>query len=171
MGKKEPCVKNQGKTFEDFDDIEFNPGSNKQLQELLYRTLGFEVTDRTKSKQPATGAKVLAKLIHRTDDQEIKDLLETLIEFIKVDKILTTFMKAFLYDTVKKEDGVHYLHGNFNLGGTVSGRLSSSNVNLQNLPSSGTPYAKIVKACFVAPPAHIMVDMDEWKSILAPLNT
>ena len=171
--KKNSILKTKVKPLSDFDDVVFNPGSPKQLQELLYEFLGFEATDFTKSKQPATGAKVLKKLSFRSDNQEAKDLLNTLIEFTKVDKIITTFIKAFLNNTVLAEDGTYYLYGNFNLGGTVSGRLSSSNVNLQNLPSGGTPYAKIVKACFIAPPGWLFggADFSSLEDRISALTT
>ena len=54
-------------------------------------------------------------------------LLRALDEYKKVDKILTTFIKAFKENSILKEDGYYYLVGNFNIGGTKSGRLSSSN--------------------------------------------
>lgn len=47
-------------------------------------------------------------------------------------------------------NGVVWLHGSFNLGGTVSGRLSSSDPNLQNLPA-GSTFGKLIKDCFRAP--------------------
>jgi DNA polymerase-1 len=49
--------------------------------------------------------------------------------------------------------------GNFNIGGTVSGRLSCSNPNLQQIPS-GSVYAKIIKDCFIAPRGKLMVGLD-----------
>jgi hypothetical protein len=54
---------------------------------------------------------------------------------------------------------MHYLYGNFNLGGTVSGRLSSNNPNLQQIPS-GSTYAKLIKQCFVAPKGMLFVGAD-----------
>jgi len=87
-------------------------------------------------------------------------ILKSLIALSEVNIILSTFVKPFLNKTVLKGDGLHYLHGNFNLGGTVSGRLSSSKVNLQNLPSTGSKYAKDIKECFIAPPGWILVGAD-----------
>jgi DNA polymerase-1 len=85
-------------------------------------------------------------------------VLKALIEVNDVSKILSTFIKAFKLG-FKKNDGMSYLHGNFNVG-PVSGRLSSSDPNLQNIPSKGTQYAKPVKLCFRAPPGWIMVGAD-----------
>jgi DNA polymerase-1 len=58
-------------------------------------------------------------------------------------------------------DGTKGLFGSFNLGGTKTGRLSSSKPNLQNLPSTGSPYAKPVKDIFVAPKGFIFVGADQ----------
>jgi DNA polymerase I len=54
-------------------------------------------------------------------------LLKDLIELNKVSKILSTFIPTFKNKSIPKADGTYYLHGSFNLGGTLSGRLSSSN--------------------------------------------
>ena len=58
---------------------------------------------------------------------EVCKLLKAIIEVGSVGKILGTFLKAFKEKSILKEDGNWYLHGSFNIGGTVSGRLSSSN--------------------------------------------
>lgn len=57
---------------------------------------------------------------------ETAKVLKTLIELNKVSKILDSFIPAFQKATVK-ENGSTYLHGSFNLNGTVSGRMSSNN--------------------------------------------
>lgn len=119
--------KRKSEPLEYFDYVNFNPASNPQLQQLIYEEMGYDVIDTTDSKQPATGAKTLKKLIHKSTCTEHTELFETLIELSEVSKILGTFIKAFIENSVKKADGVYYLHGSFNLGGTVSGRLSSSN--------------------------------------------
>ena len=87
-------------------------------------------------------------------------ILKALIALSEADIILNNFVYSFMKKTIDKGDGVKYLHGNFNLGGTVSGRLSSSKVNLQNLPSSGSKYAKLVKTGFVAPDGWILCGAD-----------
>lgn len=139
---------------------EFNPNSNPQLQRLLYdkEFLGLPVLDLTDSKAPAAGGKTLAKLINHTQDPAELDLLNALIAFKSVDKILTAFIPAFL-KAPRASDGNYYLFGSFNLGGTVSGRLSSSNPNLQNLPAS-SKYSKAIKRCFKAPKGYIFCGLD-----------
>jgi len=96
----------------------------------------------------------------REEAIEKAKVLKSLIALAEVDIILSTFVSAFTDKTIPKSDGMNYLHGNFNLGGTVSGRLSSSKVNLQNLPSSGSKYSKHVKECFAAPEGWLMLGAD-----------
>lgn len=149
-------LKKKVKTKEDFLHESFNPGSHPQLQVLLYDHLGLPVLDKTDTGQPATGAKTLKALVSRIKADKLLNtasipLIEHIIEWAEVSKILTTFIPALKNNTIEK-DGWHYLHGGFNLGGTKSGRLSSSKPNLQNLPSTGTKYAKLIKSCFQAPP-------------------
>ena len=141
-----------------FDDKEFNPNSGPQLQQLLYEQLGLPVIDYTDTKQPATGGETLEKLMHHTSDPEILAILNALVEFSKVDKILTAFIPNF-EKAIDKGDGCVWLHGSFNLGGTVSGRLSSSKPNLQQLPS-GSDYGKLIKQCFSAPDGWLLTGAD-----------
>lgn len=146
--------------------IFFNPGSPKQLQEFLYSEdfLGLPVLDYTDTKLPATGAETLEKLIHHTTDPEIILFLNILIDYKASAIILSTFLPAFLQ--VKEGiDGWHYLFGSFRLGGTASGRLSSNNPNMQNIPASGSTkakqrLAKLIKECFEAPPGWLFVGLD-----------
>ena len=104
----------------------FNPNSNAQVSELIYNTIGLPVIDYTKTKLPAVGAKTLKKLLNHTTDDSIKALIEALRDFYQADKVNGTFIKAFVEHSILKDDGCYYLHGSFNIGGTVSGRLSSS---------------------------------------------
>ena len=141
---------------EDFPDMEFNPNSNPQLQQLLYTELGMPVISKTKNKQPSTDAKTLKALKKHEENsknprKDVLDLMDHLQHFAQVDILLNTFIPAFKNKSINRF-GWRFLMGNFNLGGTVSGRLSSSDPNLQNIPSTGTKFAKLIKKCFAAPP-------------------
>lgn len=138
-------------------DITFNRNSNYHVKQLLYDVLGLPVLAYTDSGEPSTDGKTLKKLIHYVQSDETKELLNNLIGLGDVNKILTTFIPAFKQCYPKSK--WHYLHGSFNLGGTLSGRLSSSKPNLQNLPS-GSVYGELVKQCFSAPKGWIMVGAD-----------
>ena len=157
--------------LEKFKDVTFNPNSGPQLQRLLYEQMGMPVIDLTETKQPATGADTLDKLINHTQEPAYKQLLQALIDYGKVTKILSTFIPAFEGGIVKA-DGTKYLHGCFNIGGAVSGRLSSSDPNLQNIPANSL-YAKLIKMCFVAPPGWLFggADFNSLEDYISALTT
>jgi DNA polymerase-1 len=164
-------------------EIAFNPNSGPQLQSLLFEHLSLPVLSRTKSKQPSTDGDTLTSLQNHTRDPAILAFLEALIEYKAVDKILTSFLPA-MENAQLGPDGWHWLFGYFNLGGTISGRLSSSNPNLQNLPANvvmvvstlllemfGEALApfmdkgklvlgKLIKYCFQAPPGWFFCGID-----------
>ena len=174
----------------------FNPNSPPQLQSLLYEMLGLPIIARTDTKLPATDGDTLKALVNHTDEPEVKEFLAALIEFKAINKLLTSFIPAFK-NAAEGPDGWHYLFGNFNLGGTLSGRLSSSDPNLQNLPSNIfmkvseaiaarfahilAPYikegklslGKLIKSCFVAPPGWIFagLDFDSLEDRISALTT
>ena len=139
-------------------DIEFNPNSGPQLQKLLFDYIGLPVLGLTKSKQPSTDGDTIKALRTHTQSEDVKELLNALIDYKLVDKIITSFIPAFR-NAQPGPDGWHYLFGNLNLGGTVSGRLSASEPNLQTIPS-GSKYAKKIKKCFEAPPGWIFCGLD-----------
>lgn len=165
------------KKMEAFEGTEFNPNSGPQLQRLLYEQMGLPVLDYTDTKQPATGADTIEKLINHTQEPTYKEILNALIGYGKVTKILSTFIPAF-ERAIPKGDGVIWLHGNFNLGGTVSGRLSSSDPNLQNIPARDSAegkiaYGKIIKKCFVAPKGWLFcgADFNSLEDYISALTT
>jgi len=98
--------------------------------------------------------------MNRSEAIEQARIIKALITLTEVSKITGTFIKAFEEKSFTKEDGINYLHGNFNSGGTKSGRLSSSSPNLQNIPSTGNPHSKIVKKCFKPPSGWLFVGAD-----------
>lgn len=150
---------------------EFNPNSGPQLQSLLYEVLQLPVLAKTDSGLPSTDKKTLEALIHTTPIQEIKDLLVAFVDYKDVNKITTSFIPA-MENAAEGPDGWHYLFGNFNLGGTLSGRLSSSKPSLQNLPANSR-YAKLIKSCFQAPPGWVFagLDFDSLEDRISALTT
>jgi DNA polymerase I len=161
---------------------QFNPNSGVQLQELLYEMLSLPVLDYTQNKNPATGGDTLEKLIHHTESQDVKNFLQAVLDYGAVNKLLTAFIPAF-ENAALGPDGWHYLFGSFKLGGTLSGRLSASNPNLQQLPaniemllsedmlvlfpalkkfvSKGKLHlGKLIKSCFAAPPGWVFCGLD-----------
>ena len=125
---------------------EFNPNSGTQIAVLVHEVMQLPIIETTKTGLPATDEDTLKSLINHTNNQTYKTIIQDILGLGKVSKILSTFIPAFEKAQLGK-DGIYYLFGSFKLGGTISGRLSSSNPNLQNLPS-GSDYGKIIKRCF-----------------------
>lgn len=151
-------LKKLKKSAEDFDDLTFNPGSANQLQTLLFKVMQLPVLKLTPAKEPKTDADTLKSLIHKAEYDEDKELIQTIIEYSELSTVIATFMKAFA-EGMLKADGRRYLHGNFNIAKVKSGRLSSSDPNLQNLPA-GSTYGKDIKEIFEAPEGHIFAFSD-----------
>lgn len=145
-------------TLTDVDES-FNPNSGIQIKKLLYDLIKLPVINLTESKQPATDGDTLKALLNHTTDKDVLDLLQALIDYSAVEKILSAFIPTFKKAT-PASDGRRYIYGNFNLGGTVSGRLSSSKPNLQQIPATGSKYAKLIKSCFQAPKGWLWVGLD-----------
>ena len=137
----------------------FNFSSGKHLTALLYDVMQLPIIDLTDSKQPSTSKGTMKKLMNHTENQEYKDILNALMELSDVEKMLTAFIPAFLDAHIDKYGNAHLL-GYFNLGGTVSGRLSSSNINLQQLPATSSRFAKPIKKCFKSTDEWIFVGLD-----------
>ena len=150
--------------IEHFDFVTFNPGSSIQLSALLYEKMELPILDYTKAGNPSTKAKVLGKLLNVCVHQEDIDCLTNILKYKELATIVNTFVNAFNNKVVDKGNGRVYLHSSFNQAGTVSGRLSSANVNLQNIPSSGTIHAKLIKSCISAPVGKVFSGAD-YKSL------
>lgn len=143
--------------MEKYQKMKFNPNSGQQLQELLFNVMDLPVLSFTDTGQPSTGGDEIEVLLNHCTDKQ-KPLLQAILDFMGVAKILSSFIPAF-ESALDKGHSVHYLHGSFKIGGTVSGRLSSSNPNMQNIPS-GSTYGKLIKECFRAPPGYIFCGAD-----------
>lgn len=148
------------RTIEDYrNSWLFNFGSNQQVGKFLYEYLKLPVIETTKTGAPAVGADTLEKLVNHTTDDKVKECLSSLYELSKVNKIINAFLKNFTdAPTVGEGKG---LYGSFNLCGTKSGRLSSSEPNMQQIPSTGSPYAKPVKRIFTAPKGYVFCGADQ----------
>lgn len=124
LDKLNAKLKTKQHSLEKVKDYVFNRNSAIHLKHLLYDVIGLPVIDYTDSGEPSTDGDCLNKLLNYTNDNETKELIKTIIGLGDVSKILSTFIPAFKKCYPKAN--WHYLHGNFNLGGTLSGRLSSN---------------------------------------------
>jgi DNA polymerase-1 len=171
------------KQIEAFDDLVFNPNSDPQKRRLFHEVMGLPVLDTTDTGMAATGADTVKKLINHTQDAAHKEVLEAIIILDGVSTILDTFIPAFekAISHGGSDPDIVWLHGNFNLGGTVSGRLSSSDPNLTNIPAKVTikvggvkiDLGKLVKYCFVSPPGWLFTgaDFNSLEDYISALTT
>ena len=164
-------VKQHALAHFDTPQFKFNPGSPLQKVKLIYEEMQLPVQYRTKTKKPSTKGKHVKYLVNHTKNADYLEVLNALLMFTTADKILSTFIPSF-EKALDKGDGVLWLHGSFNLGGTKSGRLSSSGPNMQNIPS-GSLYAKLIKMCFVAPEGWIFggADFNSLEDYISALTT
>lgn len=139
----------QTQIFEAADE-EFNIQSPKQLGILLFETLGIEGGKKTKSGQWATGQEVLEKL---AGEHEVPRLI---LEVRGLSKLKSTYTDA-LQKLVNKKTG--RVHTSYNQAVTTTGRLSSSNPNLQNIPIRSEEGREIRKA-FVAEQGNQLIAAD-----------
>lgn len=105
---------------------EFNPDSPKQLGEILFDKLGLPVIKRTKTSR-STDAEVLERLSEETNHP----LPQLLLEYRELSKLLGTYVEP-LPSYLARSTG--RLHASFHQTGAATGRLSSSDPNIQNIP-------------------------------------
>ena len=130
---------------------EFNVNSPTQLAEILFDKLNLEVAaKRGKAKSRSTAADILEELGVR------HPLPGKVIEYREVAKLKSTYVDA-LPKLIHPESG--RLHTSFNQTGTATGRLSSSDPNLQNIPIR-TELGREIRAAFVAEKGKILLSAD-----------
>lgn len=129
---------------------EFNINSPKQLGVLLFETLELEGGKKTKSGQWATGVDVLEKLA----EQHV--IPKLILETRSLSKLKSTYTDALQKLVNIKTKRVHT---SYNQGVTTTGRLSSSNPNLQNIPIRSEEGREIRKA-FVAEKGNVLIAAD-----------
>jgi len=146
------------KSIDDFE-VTFNPNSVAHKKMLLIDILGYPVLETTKTGNPSLGKDVIKAYKQGEKDEEKLEILNAITEISNAAKVSGTFFKSFRTMSVPAPDGTHRLHADFKLTGTVSGRLSSANPNLQNLPS-GSVLGKVLKETCDAPEGFIWTSSD-----------
>jgi DNA polymerase I len=129
-----------------------NPGSPKQLGDILFGKLKLPGGAKTKTGQWATGARALEDLA----EQGLHPLPQKILDWRQVSKLKSTYTDA-LPGFVNPS--THRVHTNYALASTTTGRLSSSDPNLQNIPVRTEDGRKIRRA-FVAAPGTKLVSAD-----------
>lgn len=162
----------KGELFRLAGGREVNLKSHPQMAKLLFGTkkdggFGLKSKSRTKGGQPSVAKEALESLQH--------PFVDKYLELQEVDKIHGTYLKAYLGGETEKKVGQRTvvevkpsilvegkLHANFKQHGTVTGRFSCSEPNLQNIPrpDEDNPVGGQIRKLFIAPPGHSLVVAD-----------
>ncbi len=128
----------------------FNLGSPKQLGEILFGKLGLPVKRKTATGQPSTDEEVLTEL---ADDYPLPKLI---LEHRSLSKLKSTYT-----DKLPKMVNPHTgrVHTNYGQATAITGRLSSNDPNLQNIPVR-TPQGREIRKAFIAAPGNVIVSAD-----------
>ena len=130
--------------------FEFNVGSPQQLAEVLFDKLNLQPPRRSRAKSRSTAADVLEELATE------HALPKKVIEFRELTKLKSNYA-----DVLPRliHPGSGRLHTRFSQTGAVTGRLSSSNPNLQNIPIR-TELGREIRAAFIAAPGSLLLSAD-----------
>ncbi len=129
----------------------FNLGSPQQLGVVLFEHMGLPVLKRTqKTKSYSTGAEILEELAVRGFP-----IAQSLLRWRELTKLKSTYVDAL--PLLVAPDG--RLHTRFNQAVAATGRLSSENPNLQNIPVR-TEVGRRIRKAFVAPPGYVLLVAD-----------
>ena len=143
-------IDNITKTIHDLAGGEFNINSTKQLGVVLFETLGLQAIKKTK-----TGYSTDEKVLHALEDEH--EIIPKLLEYRELFKLYSTYIDPLLNLSQESSDG--RIHTSFVQTGTATGRLSSKNPNLQNIPVR-TELGRQIRYGFVAPEGKKLISID-----------
>ncbi|MFZ3185529.1 MAG: DNA polymerase I [Pseudomonadales bacterium RIFCSPLOWO2_12_59_9] len=130
---------------------EFNLGSPKQLGVILYEKLGLPILSKTAKGQASTAEAVLADLA-----EQDYELPKVLMQYRSLSKLKSTYTDR-LPEQINPRTG--RIHTSYHQAVTATGRLSSSDPNLQNIPIR-TAEGRRIRQAFIAPPGYQLVAAD-----------
>ncbi len=135
----------------------FNLASPKQLGEFLFDHLKLPGGKKTKTGQWETRAGLLDELATNEDlPDDARRLVNTMVEWRQLTKLRSTYTDS-LPDFINPETG--RIHTSYALAATTTGRLSSSDPNLQNIPIR-TKEGREIRTAFIADEGHVLVSAD-----------
>jgi len=130
---------------------EFNVGSPKQLGEILFDSMGLDGAKKTKTGAYQTGSEILEGLAAKGHD-----IAQKVLDWRQLSKLKSTYTDA-LQAQINPETG--RVHTSFSMAGTSTGRLSSSDPNVQNIPIR-TEEGRKIREAFVADKGHKLISVD-----------
>ena len=128
----------------------FNVGSPKQLGEIMFDKLGYEGGKKGKNGAYSTGADILEDLA------TIHDLPKRVLDWRQLSKLKSTYTDA-LQDHINSDTG--RVHTSYSIAGANTGRLASTDPNLQNIPVR-TEDGRRIREAFIAEPGNVLVSLD-----------
>lgn len=140
----------EAKAYQAAEEV-FNLGSPKQLSELLFEKLGL---DRRKSRKTKLGYSTDAATLEKLQGDH--PLVDAILEYRTLSKLKSTYVDAL---PALVHPRTQRVHTDFNQAITATGRLSSSNPNLQNIPIR-TDFSRKIRAAFVPEPGWLLVTAD-----------
>jgi len=129
---------------------EFNLSSPKQLQEILFDEMNIPVIEKTPGGQPSTAESVLQELAKQYE------LPQVILEHRTLSKLKSTYTDR-LPEQISDKTG--RVHSTFHQAVTTTGRLSSSDPNLQNIPIK-TEEGRMIREAFVVPKGFDLISID-----------
>ena len=128
----------------------FNVGSPKQLGEVMFDKLGYEGGKKGKNGAYSTGADILEDLA------TIHDLPKRVLDWRQLSKLKSTYTDA-LQDHINPDTG--RVHTSYSIAGANTGRLASTDPNLQNIPVR-TEDGRRIREAFIAETGNVLVSLD-----------
>ena len=135
----------------DITKKDFNIGSPKQLGEILFIEMGIKGGKKTKSGSFSTDSSILEDLAHQG-----YEIAKNVLDWRELTKLRTTYTEALLEQASKSTNRIHT---SYSTATTLTGRLSSNDPNLQNIPIR-TENGKKIRNAFIAEPKYKLVSFD-----------
>jgi len=148
----ELAEKNSTKAQELKDSFGFNPASPQQVKKSLIE-LGF-------TGLKSTGEDVLEQFIRKKPDNKASKVAQDVLDYRKIAKLASTYGMSMIDKHIEDENDYQVIHSNFKVTGASSGRNSSSDPNMQNIPFKREP---LFRQPWIARPGHKLIVAD-WNA-------
>lgn len=128
----------------------FNISSPKQLAEVLFEELAIPYPKKVKSGKYSTAEDILQQIAPNYD------IANLVLRYRELQKLISTYTEKL---QTQISDKTGRIHSSFNQTGTITGRLSSNDPNLQNIPAR-TQEGKLIRKAFIAPQGYSLISAD-----------
>ena len=137
------------KNIEKYSEEEININSVQQIGVLLFEKLGLPIIRKTK-----TGYSTDVDTLKKLEDKH--EIISYILEYREISKLISRYVDGLIYEINEKTNRIH---SNFNQTVTATGRISSTEPNMQNIPARKEE-GKIIRKCFKAEKGNVFVSAD-----------